>query len=79
MAHHKRKTCLYCYTPLIGRRDAKTCSPRCRKRLQRARLLLEENIGNAIEPGFSSEIPGRVVPSSGGFVLAKASASRRQR
>jgi hypothetical protein len=44
MARQKKKTCLYCYAPLCGRRDAKTCSPRCRKRLQRARLLLERDL-----------------------------------
>lgn len=44
MARQKKKTCLYCYAPLSGRRDAKTCSPRCRKRLQRARVLLEHDL-----------------------------------
>jgi hypothetical protein len=44
MARQKKKTCLYCYAPLSGRRDAKTCSARCRKRLQRARLLLEHDL-----------------------------------
>jgi hypothetical protein len=44
MARQKKKTCLYCYEPLNGRRDAKTCSARCRKRLQRARLLLEKDL-----------------------------------
>jgi hypothetical protein len=44
MARQKKKTCLYCYAPLSGRRDAKTCSDRCRKRLQRTRLLLEKDL-----------------------------------
>jgi predicted nucleic acid-binding Zn ribbon protein len=44
MARQKKKTCLYCFAPLSGRRDAKTCSDRCRKRLQRTRLLLEKDL-----------------------------------
>jgi hypothetical protein len=32
------KKCLICNSPFSGRRDAKTCSPRCRKRLQKVRL-----------------------------------------
>jgi hypothetical protein len=55
MARQKKKTCLYCYAPLSGRRDAKTCSARCRKRLQRARLLLEQDL----EQKFVSEKTAR--------------------
>lgn len=36
----KTKICRGCYRPFIGRRDARTCSARCRKRVQRARELL---------------------------------------
>lgn len=50
MARQKKKTCLYCYAPLSGRRDAKTCSARCRKRLQRARLLLERDLEQKLSP-----------------------------
>jgi hypothetical protein len=32
------KKCLICNIPFCGRRDAKTCSARCRKRLQKVRL-----------------------------------------
>jgi hypothetical protein len=69
MARQKKKTCLYCYAPLSGRRDAKTCSDRCRKRLQRARLLLErdltKNLGlsipNKTRPvKMSTSLAGRV-------------------
>src|SRR5690349_4858750 len=31
------KNCLHCGQPFFGRRDAKTCSTRCRKGLQRSR------------------------------------------
>jgi len=48
MARQKKRTCLYCYAQLTGRRDAKTCSDRCRKRLQRARLLLEQNLSEQL-------------------------------
>ena len=33
----KNKICLGCTRRFEGRRDAKTCSARCRKRVQRAR------------------------------------------
>jgi hypothetical protein len=55
MARQKKKTCLYCYAPLSGRRDAKTCSARCRKRLQRARMLLARDL----EQNFVSDKPAR--------------------
>ncbi len=44
MARQKKKYCICCYVVLSGRRDAKTCSVRCRKRAQRARLLFESSI-----------------------------------
>jgi|GEM_PF-1092700 len=34
------KKCLICNGPFVGRRDAKTCSARCRKRLQKVRSSL---------------------------------------
>ena len=34
------RKCVHCGHPFIGRRDAKTCSTRCRKGLQRRRQLL---------------------------------------
>lgn len=34
------KSCLHCGQPFFGRRDAKTCSTRCRKALQRSREFL---------------------------------------
>lgn len=34
------KTCITCGNPFFGRRDAKTCSSRCRKALQRNRAML---------------------------------------
>jgi hypothetical protein len=77
MLRHKKKTCLYCYAPLSGRRDAKTCSDRCRKRLQRVRMLLEQDIQEKI--GSSHEVGRqvRLVPSASGFVMAKPAGSRR--
>jgi hypothetical protein len=46
----KTKTCRGCYQPFIGRRGAKTCSARCRKRLQRARQLLVKEVGWTTTP-----------------------------
>jgi predicted nucleic acid-binding Zn ribbon protein len=37
-----QRTCRVCYQPFPGRRDARTCSPRCRKRLSRTRRELVE-------------------------------------
>jgi len=43
----KNKTCLGCGNSFLGRKDAKTCSARCRKRLERhKRLLVLELIGS---------------------------------
>lgn len=42
MSHRRKKICLFCYTPFEGRRDAKTCSDRCRKGLQRSKVMYEE-------------------------------------
>lgn len=44
MARRVRKVCPSCQQLFVGRRDAKTCSERCRKRLQRARLLLDKDV-----------------------------------
>jgi len=37
MSRQKQKLCLGCQRIFIARRDAKTCSAKCRKRYQRAR------------------------------------------
>jgi hypothetical protein len=42
MARQKTKICLFCYKPFKARRDAKTCSARCRKSFQRARELYRQ-------------------------------------
>jgi len=42
MSRNKTKLCLGCQRLFEGRRDAKTCSPRCRKRFQRAKNLYYE-------------------------------------
>jgi hypothetical protein len=70
MSRQKKKTCLYCYAPLSGRRDAKTCSARCRKRLQRARILLERDF----EYRFSHGSPKFSQPQP---VMARTAAARR--
>lgn len=72
MARQKKKTCLYCYAPLSGRRDAKTCSARCRKRLQRARMLLERDFEYRLSHGS----PGMMINAE---ALARSAVARRQR
>jgi len=69
MARVKTKVCLACGESLRGRRDTKTCSARCRKRLHRAKILLQQEVdqarqatqtvakdlGSAIGPSFATE------------------------
>lgn len=42
MSRNKTKLCLGCQCIFEARRDAKTCSPKCRKRYQRAKSLYYE-------------------------------------
>lgn len=50
----KTKICRGCYQPFLGRRGAKTCSARCRKRLQRTRQLLAREAGRVSVNDLSS-------------------------
>lgn len=42
MAKNRTKICIGCQHLFEARKDAKTCSARCRKRYQRARVLFHE-------------------------------------
>lgn len=44
MAHQRSKLCPSCHTVFRGRKDARTCSDRCRKRLQRATASLQKQL-----------------------------------
>jgi len=44
MARQKTKICLSCQRVFRGRADARTCSERCRKRLQRAKAAVETEV-----------------------------------
>src|SRR5665811_38094 len=69
MAHQKTKICISCHQLFRGRRDAKTCSERCRKRAQRVKTLLVretelakesaekalENLEHELKPAFATE------------------------
>jgi len=44
MARQKTKICLSCQRVFRGRADARTCSERCRKRLQRAKASVESEV-----------------------------------
>ncbi|HET9850066.1 MAG TPA: hypothetical protein VFP35_00325, partial [Candidatus Saccharimonadales bacterium] len=64
-----KKHCVVCNTLFVGRVDAKTCSSRCRKRLQRTKSLLSREVGaikqsaesaakeieNLIEPKYADD------------------------
>ncbi|MBX4201593.1 DUF2116 family Zn-ribbon domain-containing protein [Candidatus Saccharibacteria bacterium] len=59
----KHRLCLGCSLPLNGRSDAKTCSAKCRKRFQRAKisyrdLLLadEHQIGYEMRSSETNEV-----------------------
>jgi len=51
MATNPSKPCLACFTLFNARKDSKTCSVRCRKRLQRSRMRLRQNgdLDNLVE------------------------------
>ena len=70
----KTKICRGCYQPFIGRRGAKTCSARCRKRLQRTRQLLAKETGWASAAGLSASAVRRgllsLVLVFGGFFVS---------
>jgi predicted nucleic acid-binding Zn ribbon protein len=74
MAHRVRKQCISCMQLFVGRRDAKTCSERCRKRLQRARLLNYANHGMGMAVDGAQAI-GRF---DSRYASGKAMASRRR-
>jgi len=42
MPRTKRKICLGCGQPFAGRSDARTCSAKCRKRFQRAKIIYRD-------------------------------------
>lgn len=55
-----QRTCRVCYQSFDGRRDARTCSPRCRKRLSRTRQeLTQTNIIQASETYYEPEDDNR--------------------
>ena len=73
MARKTNKICISCNQTFRGRRDARTCSERCRKRAQRAKNLLTSEVGQIkqsaekIFSGIESEIRP-VFVTEGGFV-----------
>src|SRR5579859_2215241 len=79
MARQKIKNCVSCNQPFRGRADKKTCSDRCRKRIQRVKTVIaheaeavKESAENVLE-----KIEATVVPSfatEGGFIADTATA-----
>jgi hypothetical protein len=69
------KSCLHCGQPFFGRRDAKTCSTRCRKGLQRNRALL----ANGSQPNSSQRRFTEMSQSdsTGTSVVARPASARR--
>ncbi|HXY18115.1 MAG TPA: hypothetical protein VEH48_01685, partial [Candidatus Nitrosopolaris sp.] len=80
MARQVNKVCQSCQKVFKGRPNAKTCSDRCRKRLQRAKTAVENEAERVIVrvEKAADEIAGKVVPSfatEAGFVGDKAGAA----
>jgi hypothetical protein len=52
------KRCLICTSSFSGRRDAKTCSARCRKRLQivRAEFISSSGVGSGVSASIEKEV-----------------------
>jgi hypothetical protein len=73
----KIKTCVNCQNPFFGRRDAKTCSNRCRKALQRNReLARSEDTTRKAPRGYTN--PGRM-QESGTSLMSRHATGRRFR
>jgi len=70
MAKRFRKLCPSCQQLFLGRRDAKTCGERCRKRLQRARL--SDGLGADVTDQNRNSVFGA------SFTPSKVAAARRQ-
>jgi hypothetical protein len=70
MAKRFRKVCPSCQQLFLGRRDARTCGERCRKRLQRARM--SDGLGTDIPDKSQSRVFGA------NFTPTKVAAARRQ-
>jgi len=70
MAKRFRKLCPSCQQLFLGRRDAKTCGERCRKRLQRARV--SDGLGADMTDRSQANVFGA------SFAPTKVAAARRQ-
>jgi hypothetical protein len=70
MAKRFRKVCPSCQQLFLGRRDARTCGERCRKRLQRARM------SDGLGADMSDKSQSRVFGAN--FAPTKVAAARRQ-
>lgn len=69
-------TCINCQNPFFGRRDAKTCSMRCRKALQRNRAVAERVTGYDVPTGYTHHPKHH---SAGTSLTARPVAARRLR
>lgn len=61
MARNKTKICFGCQRLFEARRDAKTCSTKCRKRFQRAKILYYESkpvVWQRSTANFKNNLPG---------------------
>lgn len=70
----KTRICRGCYQPFPGRRDARTCSPRCRKRLQRTRDEINGDYRHS-SPTQSGDAAKR--RNDGTSVVARPASARR--
>lgn len=70
----KTRICRGCYQPFAGRRDARTCSPRCRKRLQRTRDEINGDYRHSV-PRHNADAARR--RNDGTSVVARPASARR--
>lgn len=70
----KTRICRGCYQPFAGRRDARTCSPRCRKRLQRTR---DEINGDYRHSSAHQNVDVAKRRNDGTSVVARPASARR--
>src|SRR5581483_3326750 len=68
MARKKTNYCAICQQAFRGRADKKTCSERCRKRLQRAKSVIEQDVKEAKQAVEKSlhKIETKIVPVNAG-------------
>lgn len=71
MRRTKHRICLGCSQSFIGRVDAKTCSPKCRKRFQRAQALYRQVVEQQTAPAGPDRRPAYELSAAGRGLYAR--------